>query len=84
MPRHPALGKCLDNHRNASTDGNKISLRDCDGGASQRWSVSAKGQIVHVASGKALDVTGGSTADSTKIQLYTANTDKSQVWVTPK
>ncbi|WPO75170.1 ricin-type beta-trefoil lectin domain protein [Streptomyces sp. KN37] len=79
-----ALGKCLDNHRNASTNGNKISLRDCDGGASQRWSVSAKGQIVHVASGKVLDVTGGSTADSTRIQLYTANTNKRQVWVTPK
>ncbi|MER6996359.1 ricin-type beta-trefoil lectin domain protein [Streptomyces sp. NPDC000410] len=79
-----ALGKCLDNARNASTNGNKISLFDCHGQAAQRWSVNAKGQIVHVASGKVLDVTGGSTANSTKIQLYTANTGKGQVWVTPK
>ncbi|WP_246430640.1 ricin-type beta-trefoil lectin domain protein [Streptomyces rectiverticillatus] len=79
-----ALGKCLDNARNASTDGNRISLFDCNGQASQRWSVNAKGQIVHVASGKVLDVTGGKTVNGTKIQLYTANTNKRQLWVTPK
>ncbi|MEU6825985.1 ricin-type beta-trefoil lectin domain protein [Streptomyces atriruber] len=79
-----ALGKCLDNYRNASTNGNKIALSDCTGGASQRWKVNAKGQIVHVASGKVLDVKGGSTANSTKVQLYTANSYKRQVWVTPK
>ncbi|WP_237773107.1 ricin-type beta-trefoil lectin domain protein [Streptomyces luteocolor] len=79
-----SLGKCLDNTGNAGTNGNKITLTDCTGGASQRWSVNAKGQIVHVASGKVLDVTGGSTANSTKVQLYSANTNKRQVWVTPK
>lgn len=79
-----AFGKCLDNARNAATNGNKISLHDCNGTAAQRWSVNAKGQIVHVASGKVLDVTGGATANSTPVQLYTANTGKGQVWVTPK
>ncbi|WP_229899897.1 ricin-type beta-trefoil lectin domain protein [Streptomyces hiroshimensis] len=79
-----ALGKCLDNARNAGTDGNKIDLYDCNGQPSQRWSVDAKGRIVHVASGKVLDVTGGKTADGTKVQLFTANTNKRQVWVTPK
>ncbi|WP_244164686.1 ricin-type beta-trefoil lectin domain protein [Streptomyces silaceus] len=79
-----SLGKCLDNTGSAGTNGNKITLTDCTGGASQRWSVNAKGQIVHVASGKVLDVTGGSTANSTKVQLYSANTNKRQVWVTPK
>ncbi|WP_447036091.1 ricin-type beta-trefoil lectin domain protein [Streptomyces sp. DSM 118878] len=79
-----SLGKCLTNHGNASTNGNRITLSDCAGGASQRWSVTAKGQIAHVASGKVLDVTGGSTANSTKVQLWTANTYKRQIWVTPK
>lgn len=79
-----ALGKCLDDARNASTDGNKISLYDCNGTAAQRWSVNAKGQIVHVASGKVLDVTGGATANGTVVQLHAANTNKRQVWVTPK
>ncbi|WP_234382210.1 RICIN domain-containing protein [Streptomyces sp. XY332] len=37
-----------------------------------------------VAVGKVLDVTGGATANSTRVQLYTANTNKRQVWVTPK
>ncbi|MFH8565406.1 RICIN domain-containing protein [Streptomyces sp. NPDC017988] len=34
--------------------------------------------------GKCLDVKGGKAANGTQIQLYTANTDKRQVWVTPQ
>uniref|UniRef100_A0AAU2JYE2 Ricin-type beta-trefoil lectin domain protein n=1 Tax=Streptomyces sp. NBC_00049 TaxID=2903617 RepID=A0AAU2JYE2_9ACTN len=79
-----ALGKCLDDAGNASTNGNKISLHDCNGTAAQRWSVNAKGQIVHVASGKVLDVKGGVNKSGTVVQLYTANTGKGQLWVTPK
>ncbi|WP_328622539.1 RICIN domain-containing protein [Streptomyces sp. NBC_00354] len=39
---------------------------------------------MHTASGRVLDVTGGATANGTPVQLYTANTNKRQVWVTPK
>ena len=79
-----ALGKCLDNSRNLSANGNKIELWDCNGTAAQKWSVNAKGQIVHTASGKVLDVTGGATANGTTVQLYAANTNKRQLWVAPK
>lgn len=67
-----------------ATHGNRITLYDCNGSAARRWSVNAKGQIVHVTSGKVLDVTGGATANGTAVQLYTANTNKRQIWLTPK
>ncbi|HXC82512.1 MAG TPA: putative Ig domain-containing protein [Trebonia sp.] len=72
-------GKCLDDTRNRSTNGNKIQIWTCTGGAAQRWTIARDGTLrIH---GKCLDVTGRSTVSGAKLQLWSCTGGANQAWV---
>ncbi|MFG2232769.1 ricin-type beta-trefoil lectin domain protein [Streptomyces sp. NPDC048723] len=63
--------KCADNDFGRDTDGNKIQLWDCrrsDGGASQKFDVTAAGEL-RIA-GKCLDIKGAGTANGSPVILW--------------
>ena len=70
-------GKCVDNAGNASTNGNKIDLFDCNGGAAQQWTP-ANGTLQ--IDGKCMDVTGQGTANGTLVELWDCNGGANQQW----
>jgi hypothetical protein len=71
-------GKCLDDTANRNTNGNKIQIWTCTGGAAQRWTIAEDGTIrIH---GKCLDVTGRSTVNGAKLQLWSCTGGLNQAW----
>jgi len=70
-------GKCVDNAGNASTNGNKIDLFDCNGSAAQQWTP-ANGTLQ--IDGKCMDVTGQGTANGTLVELWDCNGGGNQQW----
>jgi hypothetical protein len=72
-------GKCLDDTGNRSTNGNKVQVWTCTGGAAQLWTIARDGTIrIH---GKCLDVTGRSTQNGAKLQLWSCTGGLNQAWV---
>jgi len=74
-------GKCLDDYKNLSKNGNQADIWTClTNGASQQWTVAASGtgEITH--NGYCLDVTGNRTANGTKVQLWSCLNDAAQQW----
>jgi hypothetical protein len=71
-------GKCIDDNKGNTTNGNPIAIYTCNGGDNQYVDFHADGtaQIL----GKCMDVTSGGTAAKTKIQLYTCNGTGAQQW----
>jgi PKD repeat protein len=70
-------GKCVDISGGTSTDGAKLQLWTCHGGANQQWTRSGN---TFQSLGKCMDVTGGGTADGTPVQLLTCNGSSAQNW----
>ncbi len=71
-------GKCLDVEAGKTTDGTAVQLWDCNGTASQRWTVAPDGTLQ--ALGKCLDISGSDVAAGTKVQLWTCNGTGAQQW----
>jgi hypothetical protein len=76
--------KCMDDTGNSSTNGNKIQIWTCNGGASQNWAFypdtdpgDAGEVVIH---DKCLDVVNGGTANGSKLQLWSCNGRTSQQW----
>jgi len=70
-------GKCIDVNGATSTDGAKLQLWTCHGGANQQWTRTGN---TFQSLGKCMDVTGGATADGTAVQLLTCNGSAAQNW----
>jgi hypothetical protein len=71
-------GKCVDVDSNSGTDGAKVQLWDCTGGASQTWTVTGDGTLR--INGKCLDVNAAGTANGTAVQLWTCHGGANQRW----
>ena len=72
-------GKCLDHSGTGTSDGNKVQIWSCNGGAAQKWTHDADGALVGPG-GKCLDVAGGSNANNTAVRLWTCNGTNAQKW----
>jgi O-glycosyl hydrolase len=70
-------GKCVDDYQNSSTNGNKVDLWTCNGGASQTWTLSNGTLQIN---GKCMDVTGQGTSNGTLVELWTCNGGANQQW----
>lgn len=71
-------GKCLDDTGNKSTNGNKIQIWACNGGAGQNWTYAQDGTLR--INGKCLDAAGNGTKVGTKLQLWSCLNHTNQVW----
>ncbi len=72
------FGKCIDDNKSSTTNGNPIAIFSCNGGANQNWTFHADGTIQIL--GKCMDVTQSGTTNGTKVELYTCNTTGAQQW----
>ena len=70
-------GKCVDDYQDSSTNGNKIDLWTCNGGAAQTWTLSNGSLQIN---GKCMDVTGQGTSNGTLVELWTCNGGTNQQW----
>lgn len=76
--RLDANGMCLDDTENKSTNGNKVQIWTCNGGAAQNWTYAEDGTLrIH---GKCLDDTGFGTKAGTKLQLWSCLNHTNQMW----
>jgi hypothetical protein len=71
-------GKCLDDTGNKSTNGNKVQIWACNGGASQNWTYAQDGTLR--INGKCLDAVGNGTKVGTKLQLWSCLNHTNQIW----
>ncbi|MEU6931787.1 endo-alpha-N-acetylgalactosaminidase family protein [Streptomyces sp. NPDC046374] len=70
--------RCVDVPNSDATDGTRVALWDCNGGANQTWAFAADGTIRSL--GKCLDVIGHGTADGTGVELWNCNGGANQQW----
>jgi ricin-type beta-trefoil lectin protein/putative Ig domain-containing protein len=76
--------KCLDDTNNSSSNGNKIQIWTCNGGASQNWTYypdtdpGDAGEVV--IQGKCLDIVNQGTANGAKLQLWSCTGGANQQW----
>lgn len=79
----PALsglsGKCLDDYRSGTADGNVIDIYDCIYTRAQEWTVDP-GDTLQVF-GKCLNVTGGGTTSGTLVDLSHCDNSGAQQWI---
>jgi predicted alpha-1,2-mannosidase len=71
-------GLCLDDNGAGATNGTKVQIWNCNGGAAQQWTIAANGTID--VEGGCLDVSNGGTGNGTLVQWYTCNGTGSQQW----
>jgi lysophospholipase L1-like esterase len=69
---NPQAGRCLDVSGASTAAGAQVHIWDCHGGANQRWTRTAAGEL-RVYGDRCLDVNGNGTANGTKIQIWTCN-----------
>jgi Ricin-type beta-trefoil lectin domain/Galactocerebrosidase, C-terminal lectin domain len=70
--------KCVDDNANSSSPGTKVQMWDCNGGASQNWTVQGDGTLR--INGGCMDITGAGTANGTLVELWTCNGGANQQW----
>jgi hypothetical protein len=76
-------GKCADVYRDATTNGAKVDLYTCNGGANQQWTARPGGEIVSLQSGRCLDDPGFSTVNGTQLDIWACNGGANQRWKLP-
>jgi len=70
--------KCVDDSGDATANGTKIVISDCNGSAEQNWAVQSDGTIrIHAA---CLGVHGGGQASKTVVELWSCTQGASQRW----
>jgi alpha-galactosidase len=72
--------RCIDVYNNETTPGTKIEIWDCNGGANQKWTPTAAGELRVYAGTQCLDVLNNGTATGTKVQLSTCTAGTGQQW----
>ncbi len=74
---NPQSNRCMDVSGASTAAGAQVHLWDCHGGANQRWTRTAAGEL-RVYGDRCLDVNGNGTANGTKIQIWTCNGSAAQ------
>ncbi|MFI6810264.1 ricin-type beta-trefoil lectin domain protein [Streptomyces luteogriseus] len=74
-----SLGKCLDISDSSAT----VTMRNCDGRASQQWTMPWDDTIRNAASGRCLDAQGRTTGEGTPIIVYDCWGMDNQQWTYP-
>ncbi|MFF3634487.1 arabinofuranosidase catalytic domain-containing protein [Streptomyces sp. NPDC002250] len=72
------LGRCLDIEGNATANGAKAELWDCNGVGGQKWVQRTDGSLLNPQSGRCLDSPGGATANGTRLQIWDCNGSAAQ------
>jgi alpha-galactosidase len=70
--------RCLDAYNNETTEGTKIEVYDCNGGANQLWSYTPSKQLTSM--GRCLDVYDNKVASGTIVELWDCNGQANQQW----
>jgi hypothetical protein len=73
-------GKCLSVTGGSTADGAAADIYDCNGSASENWTVESNGTIVGGPSGECLEVAGGSTANQAGVDIGRCDGAASQQW----
>jgi alpha-galactosidase len=76
--RSTQSGACLDAYNNETTNGTKIEIYTCNGGANQFWTQTPAGQLQ--AMGKCLDAYNNETTTGTIVELWDCNGQANQQW----
>jgi ricin-type beta-trefoil lectin protein/putative Ig domain-containing protein len=77
-------GKCLNIVNNGTTNGSKIQLWSCNGGANEEWAIAGQyGELYNPVSGKCLEDPGSSTKNGTQLDIWTCNLGNNQNWLLP-
>jgi alpha-galactosidase len=72
--------RCLDAYDNETAPGTKIEIWDCNGGANQKVTPTAAGELRLYGGTQCLDATGAATAAGTAVELWTCNGGANQKW----
>ncbi|MFJ4804769.1 ricin-type beta-trefoil lectin domain protein [Streptomyces murinus] len=76
-----ALGKCLDLVNNGTTNGTAVHLWTCYSTvATQKWQLTAAGDLVNTAAGRCLDIKDGNNADGARLQIWDCAGTGNQKW----
>jgi alpha-galactosidase len=70
--------RCLDVYGNRTAPGTAVEIWSCHGGANQRWTPTATGELR--VQGGCLDAHDNGTAPGTRVQLWTCNGGANQQW----
>ncbi len=70
--------KCVNDNADSSANGTKVQMWDCNGGASQNWTIETNGTIG--INGQCMDVTGASTANGALVEEWACNGGGNQQW----
>jgi Glycosyl hydrolase family 59/Ricin-type beta-trefoil lectin domain/Concanavalin A-like lectin/glucanases superfamily len=70
---------CVDDNTGSSTNGTKVQMWGCNGGASQNWTIESNGTIG--INGNCMDITGAGTANGTLVEEWTCNGGGNQQWL---
>jgi hypothetical protein len=73
-------GKCLSVTGGSTANGAAADIYDCNGSASENWTVESNGTIVGGPSGECLEVAGGSTANQAGVDIGSCDGAASQQW----
>ena len=71
---------CFDAFSGLGRVGDRIVLWECHGGANQRWTLTAAGELKGTGSGLCVTLNNGATADSTGMAIQTCTGAASQKW----
>jgi poly(hydroxyalkanoate) depolymerase family esterase len=80
--RAVGAGKCLDVPGQSTTNGTRLAIWDCHGGANQQWTNTATGELT-VYSGssqRCLDAEGGGTSAGTAAIIWSCHGGANQKW----
>lgn len=77
-------GKCLNIVNNGKTNGSKIQLWSCNGGANEEWMITGgDGELYNPVSGKCLEDPYSSTTNGKQLDIWTCNGGNNQYWWLP-
>jgi hypothetical protein len=71
--------ECADDNGGSSTNGTKVQMWDCNGGASQSWTIQGNGTIG--INGKCMDITGAGITNGTLVEEWACNGGGNQQWL---
>jgi endo-1,4-beta-xylanase len=72
-------GRCLDVTGASTSNGARLQLWDCNGGANQRWTSTSSRQLM-VYGNKCLDASGQGTTNGTAVIIWDCNGQANQQW----
>ena len=79
-PELGIAGRCLGAAGNATTNGTKVIIWDCNGHNSQKRTFRANATVTNDLSGLCLDVTAFGTANGSLVQLWSCTSNSNQKW----